>query len=92
MKRQILLSISLAALLLFVAVQIFMIRNTWKQREEILLMRYKNLSREALSLLISKKKSNGFEKAMDVIEITGENKKGRKLSLPATAAYRYEKT
>jgi len=68
MKRQILLSISLAALLLFVAVQIFMIRNTWKQREEILLMRYKNLSREALSLLISKKKSNGFEKAMDVTD------------------------
>jgi signal transduction histidine kinase len=68
MKRQLLFGTSLAALLLFVAVQIFMIRSTWKQKEEILLMRYKNLSREGLSLLISKKKSNGFEKAMDVTD------------------------
>ncbi len=68
MKRQLLLSVSLAALLIFVAVQIFMIHSTWRQKEEILLMRYKNLSREGLSLLISKKKSNGFEKAMDVTD------------------------
>lgn len=68
MKRQLLFGISLAALLLFVAVQIFMIRSTWRQKEEILLMRYKNLSREGLSLLISKKKSNGFEKAMDITD------------------------
>ncbi len=68
MKRQLLFFISLAALLLFVAVQIFMIRSTWRQKEEILLMRYKSLSREGLSLLISKKKSNGFEKAMDITD------------------------
>jgi signal transduction histidine kinase len=68
MKRQLLLGISLVALLLFVAVQIFMIRSTWRQKEEILIMRYKSLSREGLSLLMSKKKSNGFEKAMDVTD------------------------
>jgi signal transduction histidine kinase len=68
MKRQLLLAFSLAALLLFLAVQIFMIRSTWQQKEEILLMRYKSLSREGLALLIAKKKSNGFEKAMQVTD------------------------
>lgn len=66
MKRHLLFAVSLAALLLFVAVQLYMIRNTWKQKEEIIMMRYKSLSREGLSLLLAKKKSNGFEKAMDI--------------------------
>jgi signal transduction histidine kinase len=68
MKRRVLFLVSLAALLLFVAVQMFMIRNTWRQKEEILMMRYKSLTRDGLSILISKKKSNGFEKAMDVTD------------------------
>ncbi len=68
MKRKLLLAVSLAALLLFMAVQLIMIRSTWRQEEEILLMRYKSLSREGLSLLVSKKKSYGFEKAMDVTD------------------------
>ncbi|TFH46181.1 MAG: hypothetical protein E4G92_06775, partial [Bacteroidia bacterium] len=66
MKRHLLLIISLIALMLFMAVQIYMINRIWKQQEEILLMRYKTLSREGLSLLLSKKKANGFEKAMDI--------------------------
>ncbi len=68
MKRKLLLVVSLAALLLFLAVQLYMIESTWRLKEEILLMRYRNLSREGLSLLISKKKSYGFEKAMDVTD------------------------
>ena len=68
MKRKLLLAFSLAALLLFLAVQVFMIQSTWQQKEEILLMRYKSLSREGLSLLLAKKKSNGFEKAMSVTD------------------------
>ncbi|HOO65746.1 MAG: HAMP domain-containing histidine kinase [Bacteroidales bacterium] len=68
MKRKLLLTVSLVALLLFMAVQLFMIRSTWQQKEEILFMRYKSLSREGLSLLLSKKKNYGFEKAMDVAD------------------------
>lgn len=68
MKRQLLLIISLAALILFVAVQFYLIHSIWRQKEEILTMRYRNLSREGLSLLLSKKKNNGFEKAMDVTD------------------------
>lgn len=68
MKRQLLLVVSLAALVLFVAVQFWLIYSIWKQREEILNMRYRDLSREGLSLVLSKKKSNGFEKAMDVTD------------------------
>jgi len=68
MKRQLLLVVSLAALVLFVAVQFWLIYSIWKQKEEILTMRYRDLSREGLSLLLSKKQSNGFEKAMDVTD------------------------
>jgi len=68
MKRNLLIITSLAALLLFLAVQIYMTVSIWKQNEEILMMRYKTLSREGLSLLMSKKKANGFEKAMDVTD------------------------
>ena len=68
MKRQLLLVVSLAALVLFVAVQFYIIHSIWRQKEEILTMRYRDLSREGLALLLSKKKSNGFEKAMDVTD------------------------
>ncbi len=68
MKRQLLLTVSLVALILFVAVQFYLIHSIWRQKEEILTMRYRYLSREGLSLLLSKKKSNGFEKAMDVTD------------------------
>jgi signal transduction histidine kinase len=68
MKRQLLLVVSLAALVLFVAVQFYIIHSIWRQKEEILTMRYRDLSREGLSLLLSKKQSNGFEKAMDVTD------------------------
>jgi signal transduction histidine kinase len=68
MKRHILLVVSLIALLLFLAVQLYMIRSIWQQKEEIILMRYTNLSREGLNLLLAKKKSNGFEKAMEVTD------------------------
>jgi signal transduction histidine kinase len=68
MKRQLLLVVSLLALLLFVTVQLYMIRSIWQQEEDIILMRYTNYSREGLSLLMSKKKSNGFEKAMEVTD------------------------
>lgn len=68
MKRHLLLVASLAALLLFVAVQFYLIHSIWRQKEEILTMRYRSLSREGLSLLLAKKKSNGFEKAMDVTD------------------------
>lgn len=68
MKRHLLLVISLAALVLFLAVQLYMISSVWQQKEEILLMRYRNLSREGLSVLLTKKKKNGFEKAMEVAD------------------------
>ncbi|MDF1559084.1 MAG: HAMP domain-containing sensor histidine kinase [Bacteroidales bacterium] len=68
MKRHLLLAVSLAALVLFFAVQLYMIRSVWRQKEEILLMRYRGLSREGLSVLLSKKKTNGFEKAMEVAD------------------------
>lgn len=68
MKRKLLLVVSLAAMVLFVAVQFWLIYSIWKQKEEILNMRYRDFTREGLSMLLSKKQSNGFEKAMDVTD------------------------
>lgn len=68
MKHHLLLIVPLSALMLFLAVQVYMIDNIWQQKEEILNMRYASLSREGLSLLVLKKRINGFEKPMDVID------------------------
>ena len=68
MKRHLLITVLIAALMFFLAFQIYMIHSIWKQKEEILFMRYKTLSREALTILLTKKKANGFEKAMDVTD------------------------
>lgn len=68
MKRHLLITVLIAALMFFLAFQIYMIQSIWKQKEEILFMRYKTLSREALTILLTKKKANGFEKAMDVTD------------------------
>ncbi len=68
MKRQLFLAVSLAALILFLAVQIFLIVSTWRQKEEIIMMRYSTLTRDGLSYLITERKSDGFEQAMDVTD------------------------
>lgn len=68
MKRHFLIVVLIGALMFFLAFQIYMIRSIWKQKEEILFMRYKTLSREALTMLLTAKKANGFEKAMDVTD------------------------
>lgn len=68
MKRHLLLIVPLTALLIFMAVQAYMINSIWNQKEEMLLMRYKSLSREGLAMLLAKKQVNGFEKAMDVTD------------------------
>ncbi len=92
MKSKLLLIGSLAALILFVAVQFYLIHNIWRQKEEILTMRYSNLSREGLSMLLAKKKSNGFEKAMDVTDkfafylITEELNKAEQMDDTASSA------
>lgn len=68
MKRNVLLVISVTALLVFISVQIYMIGNLWKQKEEQLNLRYVMFSREALSDLLVKKNKNGFEKPMIIID------------------------
>lgn len=68
MKNHLLLIVSLSALLLFLSVQFWFINSTWQQKEELLEMRYKNLSQEGLSLLITNQRNNGFEEAMDVTD------------------------
>ncbi len=68
MKHHLLLIVPLSALLLFLAVQVFMINSILKQKEELILLQYKTLSREGLNAFTIKNKANGFEKAMDVTD------------------------
>ena len=49
-------------------------------------MRYKTLSREALTILLTKKKANGFEKAMDVTDKFTELVIGEQIPLLRTEA------
>jgi signal transduction histidine kinase len=68
MKRHLIILIPLIALLVFLAVQVFMIISIWRQEKENMLMRYESLTQEAATRLMAGKKSNGFEKAMDITD------------------------
>jgi len=68
MKRHLIIIIPLIALLVFLAVQVFMIISIWRQEKENMLMRYESLTKEAAARLMAGKKVNGFEKAMDITD------------------------
>jgi signal transduction histidine kinase len=68
MKRHLIIILPLIALLVFLAVQVFMIISIWRQEKENMLMRYESLTHEAAARLMAGKKANGFEKAMDVTD------------------------
>jgi signal transduction histidine kinase len=68
MKRHLIIILPLVALLVFLAVQVFMIISIWRQEKENMLMRYESLTREASAKLLAVKKVNGFEKAMDITD------------------------
>jgi len=68
MKRHLIIIVPLIALLVFLAVQVFMIISIWRQEKENMLMRYESLTKEAAARLMAGKKANGFEKAMDITD------------------------
>jgi signal transduction histidine kinase len=68
MKRHLIIIIPLIALLVFLAVQVFMIISIWRQEKENMLMRYESLTKAAAARLMAGKKANGFEKAMDITD------------------------
>jgi signal transduction histidine kinase len=68
MKRHLIIILPLIALVVFLSVQVFMIISIWRQEKENMLMRYQSLTKEAAARLMTGKKANGFEKAMDVTD------------------------
>ncbi len=89
MKRHLIIILPLIALLVFLAVQVFMIISIWRQEKENMLMRYESLTREASARLLAGKKVNGFEKAMDITDKFAGlviNEKIAELSGPADTA------
>ncbi len=89
MKRHLIIIIPLIALLVFLAVQVFMIISIWRQEKENMLMRYESLTQEAAARLMAGKKSNGFEKAMDITDkFASLVIKGKLPELSTAAGYR----
>jgi len=63
---------SLSAILLFLLVQVYLVHNIWKQKEEQLSFRYTALSRDALASMMKRSGQNGFEKSMTILDIFSE--------------------
>jgi signal transduction histidine kinase len=72
MKRSILITLSFSAILIFMGVQVYLVHNIWKQKDEQLTLRYKILSREAFSAMMKRTGQNGFEKPMNILDIFSE--------------------
>jgi len=69
MKRGFLIAMSLSAIVVFLLVQVYLVDNIWKQKEEQLSFRYTALSREALASMMKRSGQNGFEKSMTILDI-----------------------
>ncbi|HPT12404.1 MAG TPA: HAMP domain-containing sensor histidine kinase [Bacteroidales bacterium] len=69
MKRGLLIAMSLSAILVFLLVQVYLVDNIWKQKEEQLNFRYTALSRDALASMMKRSGQNGFEKSMTILDI-----------------------
>jgi signal transduction histidine kinase len=72
MKRGLLIALSLSAIMIFLLVQVYLVHNIWKQKEEQLNFRYTALSREALASIMKRSGENGFEKSMTILDIFSE--------------------
>jgi signal transduction histidine kinase len=79
MKRSLLISLSLSAILIFILVQVYLVHNIWKQKEEQLNFRYTALSREALASMMKRSGENGFEKSMTILDIFSDLIKQKEL-------------
>jgi two-component system phosphate regulon sensor histidine kinase PhoR len=66
-KRKSIVFFGITALIILIAVQVFIVRGIWKQKDEMFDLRYKSLSQEALVLLERRRSTDGFDTARYLI-------------------------
>ena len=68
MNRNKIIILALIALLIFISVQFFVLRIIWQQEDELLDLRYRTISRDAIDYYQGKGKATGFEDAYYYID------------------------
>ncbi|MDT8401806.1 MAG: HAMP domain-containing sensor histidine kinase [Bacteroidales bacterium] len=58
----------LAALAIFILAQVYIVRQVWKQKDEVFALRYRSESREAIHEMATFDPYNGFKKAYFIID------------------------
>jgi two-component system, OmpR family, phosphate regulon sensor histidine kinase PhoR len=60
-KRNTVQLLGIMSILILISVQVFIIRGIWKQKDEMFVLRYSMLSKEALSFFDRRMSTNGFD-------------------------------
>jgi two-component system phosphate regulon sensor histidine kinase PhoR len=60
-KRNTVLILGIASIILLISVQLFIIKGIWKQRDEMFVLRYSVLSKEALDFINRRMQTDGFD-------------------------------
>ena len=79
-KRNTILILGVISILIFISVQVFVLRGIWRTKQEMFDLRYKLLSQEAVSFLNRRYATDGFDTARFMIK--GYTEKFVKEQLP----------
>ena len=60
-KRNTVLLLGITSIIILISVQIFIIRNVWKQKDEMFSLKYTIRSQEALSMISRRMRTDGFD-------------------------------
>lgn len=60
-KKNTVLLLGIMSIIILISVQVFIIRNVWKQKDEMFSLRYTMLSQEALSMMNRRMRTDGFD-------------------------------
>ena len=71
-KKSTVLILGIIAIIVLIAVQVFIVWGVWKQKDEVFNLRYSLLSREALSQIEMRFGDNGFDTASILINMYSE--------------------
>lgn len=60
-KRNTILILGITSILILISVQLFIIKGIWKQKDEMFVLRYSSLSRDALDVINRRMQTDGFD-------------------------------
>jgi two-component system phosphate regulon sensor histidine kinase PhoR len=71
-KKSTVLLLGIIAIIILIAVQVFIVAGVWKQKDEVFNLRYSLLSKDALRSIESRYSDNGFDTASAMINFYAE--------------------